>query len=88
MKTTISYSYARQNLKKVLDSVNDRHEPIVIQRPKGKAVVIVDLDDYQSMDETAYLLSNSINRKRIFDAIAQKKAGKGIQIDSKAYLDA
>jgi antitoxin YefM len=54
-----------------MDQVNDDHEPVIVTRAKGKPVVMVSLEDWASMDETAYLLSGPENARRLRESIRQ-----------------
>ena len=76
--TAISYTAARENLAATMDKVCDDHAPIVITRNREQAVVMMSLADYEALEETAYLLKNPKNAKRIMSAIAQLDAGKGV----------
>lgn len=73
----ITYSAARANLAGTMDRVCEDHEPIIITRNGQQAVVMLSLDDYNAMEETAYLLRSPRNAKRLVDAIAELEAGKG-----------
>lgn len=75
MENHINYSELRQNLKSVLDSVCDNHETVLITRKNGGDVVILSREDYESLDETAYLLQSPVNRKRLTTAL--KDIAKG-----------
>ena len=75
---TLSSTDLRQNLSKVMDRVNDDHEPVIVTRAKGKPVVMVSLEDWASMDETTYLLASPANRKMLMRSIAEADSGKGI----------
>jgi antitoxin YefM len=78
----VSYSETRANLKAIMDRVVNDHLPIAITRQRGKPVVMVDLDDWNAMQETVYLLSTPNNAKRLMDSIADAEAGRGmIKID-------
>ena len=76
--TAISYTAARENLAATMDKVCDDHAPIVITRNREQAVVMMSLADYEALEETAYLLKNPKNAKRIMSAVAQLEAGKGV----------
>ena len=76
--TAISYTAARENLASTMDKVCDDHAPIIITRNRDQAVVMMSLADYEALEETAYLLKNPKNAKRIMSAIAQLDAGKGV----------
>ena len=73
----ITYSAARANLAGTMDRVCEDHEPIIITRNGQQAVVMLSLEDYNAMEETAYLLRSPRNAKRLVDAIAELEAGKG-----------
>ena len=73
----VTYSETRANLKAVLDRVVDDCVPIVITRQRGKPVVMISMDDWNSMQETRYLLSTPNNAKRLLDAIEGMNAGQG-----------
>jgi antitoxin YefM len=68
-------SDVRKNLKRYIDSVADNNDTLVING-NGKTVVMVSLEDYNSWDETQYLLSSPANAKELRDSIAQLTSGK------------
>jgi antitoxin YefM len=74
----VNYSEARNNLKSIMDRAVNDHVPIAITRQRGKPVVMVDLDDWNSMNETRYLLATPNNAKRLLESIAELDAGKGV----------
>lgn len=74
----LTYSYARQNLADVMRIVNDDHAPVVITHQNAKPVVIMSLEDYQSLEETAYLLRNSTGAHRLIESVEELRAGKGV----------
>lgn len=75
--STISYTAARENLAATMDQVCDDHEPVVITRQKQRSVVIMALDDFKALEETAYLLRSPENARRLLAATAQLNKGKG-----------
>lgn len=75
----ITYSDARANLKAVMDSVVDDHAPVVIARQRGRAVVMVSLEDWSAIDETMHLLSSPVNARRLRESIAELDAGGGTE---------
>ena len=80
----VTYSETRANLKAVLDRVVDDCVPIVITRQRGKPVVMISMDDWNSTQETRYLLSTPNNAKRLLDAIEDMNAGQDvIEVDPK-----
>lgn len=74
---TINYTQAKNALSKTMQSVCENHQPIIISKKNMQPVVIISLADYQSLEETAYLLSSPNNAKRLMESIAQLEAGKG-----------
>ena len=73
----ITYSSARANLASTMDRVCNDHEPLIITRNGEKAVVMLSLEDYKALEETAYLLRSPANARRLLSSIAQLNAGKG-----------
>lgn len=78
---TMSYSESRARYAEVLDSVTNDREEVVITRAGHDPVVIVSLDDYQSLKETAYLLRSPENARRLLASIERLESGGGIQRD-------
>lgn len=72
----VSYSEARNNLKSVLDAVNDNVDVTIINRRDAGNAVVMSLDHYNSVMETLYLLQNPANAAHLMESIAQFKAGK------------
>jgi antitoxin YefM len=75
--STISYTAARENFAATMDQVCDDREPVVITRQKQRSVVMLSLDDYESLTETAYLLKSRANARRLLAATKQLESGKG-----------
>ena len=76
---TISYTALRANLASVMDRVCNDHEALIITRNGKQPVVMLSLEDYKALEETAYLLRTPANAKRLLSAAAQLNAGKGIE---------
>lgn len=76
---TISYTQSRQNYASVLESVIADREEVVITRAGHESVVLLSLDDYQSLKETAYLLQNPANARRLLGSIERLEAGQGVE---------
>jgi len=74
----ISYTTARANLAKTMERVCNDHSPVIITRKRKAPVVIISLEDYQAMEETAYLLRSPVNARQLLESIAELEAGKGI----------
>ena len=74
----VTYSQARENLAKTMDKVCDDHSPIIITRKNQRSVVMISLEDYEALEETAYLLRSPKNARRLLEAIAELEAGGGM----------
>lgn len=68
---TITSTKARAHLAKAMDRVCQSHEPLIITRSGKASVVMISLEDYQSLEETAYLLRSPKNARRLIEAIAE-----------------
>jgi antitoxin YefM len=73
----LTYSYTRQHFAEVMRQVNDDRAPVVVTSQRGKPVVIMSLDDFHALEETAYLLRNTKGAKRLLDAVEELRSGGG-----------
>ena len=73
----ITYTAARNRLTQLLEKVTDDGAPVLITRQRGKPAVLMSLDEYASLDETAHLLRSPKNAARLKSALSELKAGKG-----------
>ncbi len=67
----------RSNLAKTMEQVCNDHAPVAITRKGEGAVVMISMDDYQALEETAYLLRSPKNTRRLIESIAELEDGKG-----------
>ncbi|UYN98275.1 MAG: type II toxin-antitoxin system prevent-host-death family antitoxin [Devosia sp.] len=75
-----SISDFRKNIAADIDAAVEDHVPLIITRPGGKdAAVVMSLEDFNSWQETAYLLSSPANAERLRRSIADLDAGKGVE---------
>ena len=74
----ISYTAARENLASTMNQVCEDHDPVIITRNREQAVVMLSLADYESLQETAYLLKSPANARRLLESIEQLAKGKGM----------
>jgi len=77
----ITYTAARQNLAKTMEEVCQDHAPIIVTRKRSDPVVIMSLEDYSALEETAYLLRSPKNTRRLIESIVQLEEGKGTERD-------
>ena len=70
---TASISDFRKNIKKYLDNVTENFETLIINRGKNSGVVVISLDEYNSLNATQHELSSKINEIRLDSAIEKLK---------------
>jgi len=73
----ISYTVARTNLAKIMEQVCEDHSPVIITRSKSQSVVMISLEDYEALQETAYLLRASKNARRLMESVAELEQRHG-----------
>ena len=73
----ISYTAARENLASTMDRVCADHTPVIITRNRDQSVVMLSLEDFESLEETAYLMRSPANARRLLEAIHALESGKG-----------
>lgn len=76
---TVSYSEAEQNLSATMIRTVEDNAPILITRQRGAPCVLMSLEDYNALQETAYLMSNPANAKHLMESIAELRSGNGIE---------
>lgn len=75
----INYTVVRQTLAQRMDQVCDDHTPIIVTRQNNRSVVLLSLEDYQALEETAYLLRSPKNAKRLMESILELESGRGTE---------
>ena len=75
----VNFSEFRENLKGFFYKSYDNHEAIIVTRKEGKNMVVISMEDYNSIMETNYLLSNKVNAEHLFKSIEQIKKGKKVE---------
>jgi len=71
----ITYTAARENLAATIDGVCVDHDPVIITRNRRQAVVLMSLEDYESLQETAYLLRSPANARRLLESVSELQRG-------------
>ncbi len=74
---TLSFTETRANLKAVMDKVVADRAPVAIVRQRGEAVVMISMDEWESIEETLHLLQSPANAKHLLDGIRELDAGRG-----------
>jgi antitoxin YefM len=73
----ITYTAARQNLSKTMEKVCRDRAPVIVTKKSSESVVIMSLEDFEALEETAYLLRSPKNTKRLIESVVQLENGKG-----------
>ena len=71
----ITASEARKNLFPLIEQVNQDRTPIEITSKRGDAILMA-VDDYRALEETAYLLRSPANVRRLLESLEQARAGQ------------
>jgi antitoxin YefM len=72
-----TYTNFRQQLKSYLDKVRNSHSPLFVTSANGEDVVVLSKSDYESMEETFYLLKSPTNAARLLQGIQDYEKGSG-----------
>lgn len=75
----IAYSTARKELAKTMDMVCSDHDTVIITRRNASPVVMISLEEYESLTETNFLLRSTKNRERLSSAIQSLSEGRGTE---------
>jgi antitoxin YefM len=83
---SITYTEARENLANTINRVCEDNAPVIITCKRDQSVVMLSLSEYESLQETAYLLHSPANAKRLLKSIESLERGKVVR--KKLKLDA
>jgi antitoxin YefM len=78
---SITYTEARAKLAETIDRVCEDHAPVTVTKRRDAAVVMISLEDYESLVETAYLLRSPRNAQRLLESIQELERGDGTERD-------
>ena len=78
---TTTISEFRKDIKRYLDNVTKNFETLIINRGKDTGVVIMSLDEYNSLKATYHELSSKANEERLDSAIEKLKKGSSFKKD-------
>ncbi len=76
----MSYAAVSRQLASTMDRVIDDHEPVIITREEAGSVIMMSLDDFNSIQETMYLLGNPANAEHLRKSLAELNEGKGVEV--------
>ena len=83
----ISASEARSRLFPLIQQVNDDHVPVRISS-KGGDAVLISAEDFDSWQETIYLLRSPANARRLMEAVARDKSREAALVKTMEELEA
>ena len=75
--STITYTEARENLASIWDKTVSSREPVVISRRGSESVVMLPLEEWEGVTETAHLLRSPANARRLLSALLRAEKGEG-----------
>ena len=73
----ITYSAARENFSQTMKSVCENHDPVIVTSKNDRSIVMISLEDFEALQETAYLMRSPKNLKRLITSIVELEKGKG-----------
>ena len=76
---TITYTEVRRRLAETMEKVCDDHSPVIVTRKAARSVVMIALEDYEALEETAYLLRSPRNARRLIESLAELGSGGGTE---------
>lgn len=77
----VTISQARKNLRSLIQEVCESSEPaIIVNKESSDQAVLISLEDYRSLEETAYLLRTPANRAHLEESLAQVREGKLVEL--------
>lgn len=77
--TAITYSSAREQFAKTIETAINDHIPVLITRRAGGNAVLMSEEDFRSYEETAYLMQSMTNAMRLNNAIESLRNGHGVE---------
>lgn len=78
---TVNYSELRNNLKSYLDGVINDSEPLIVHRSGNESVVVISLEEYNSIKETEYIMKSPTMMDVIRKGDEEIKNGGGTSVD-------
>ena len=77
----MTYTSFRSNLAKKMKEICDNHLGLIVTRKNNETVVVISLEDYRAMEETAYLLKSPANAKDLMESIEQINNGETVDLE-------
>ena len=83
----VSMTEARNNFKSIFDAVYHDNDEVIIHRKGRENVVVIPFDEYNSIKETNYLLSNRNNADHLYESIKQLREGRVVEQNVDTLID-
>ena len=80
--TTVNYSAARERLAELWNDIEDSREEVILRRRGHEDLALLPAQELRSLKEVAYLLRSPANAERLLAALAESRAGGGIEFES------
>lgn len=77
----MSYTSFRSKLAQKMKEICENHLGVIVTRKNHETVVVISLEDYSAMEETAYLLKSPANAKALIESLEQAKEGKTVKME-------
>ncbi|MEE9451390.1 MAG: type II toxin-antitoxin system Phd/YefM family antitoxin [Gammaproteobacteria bacterium] len=74
----ITATQLKRDMKNIFEQSVGKQEPVIIKRPHGHDMAIIELSEYESLKETAYLLGNPANVAHLAKSMLQINTGKTV----------
>lgn len=81
----ISYTKLRENLSSTLEKIESNRETFKVLRKEHKPIVMMTEEDYNSLNETLYLLSTEANADRLLESIQQAQKNQFAEVNLNDY---
>lgn len=75
--STITYSTARDHLAEVWDKTVSTREPVIVSRRGAESIVMMPLEEWEGLQETAHMLRSPANARRLLAALSRLDSGEG-----------
>ena len=72
----VNYSDLRRNLKSYMNRVYEEREPLIVTRKNNENVVLMSVSQYNSLEETSYLLGTEANARHLLESLRNARAGR------------
>jgi len=82
--STITYSTARDHLAEVWDKTVSTREPVVVSRRGTESIVMLPLEEWEGLQETAHLLRSPANARRLLAALNRLEKDEGVVLSTEA----